>query len=101
MDNFIGKTATHYYFFGSGGELWCDIEPTRYFNEFESFPTMETETILYIKKGVEKLTMIDLADLDKNATVNYFYCQPKGDYITWAAVEKELEEKRLMQEFDN
>jgi hypothetical protein len=95
MDNFIGKTRTHYY---HDQDAWCDIEETFFLDGF--FPRTENQTILYIKKGVENVSLIDLSNIDIGTTVNYFYCQPKGEYKTWKTVEGELELKKFEEQFN-
>jgi hypothetical protein len=56
--------------------------------------------LLYIKKGSQNLTTIGISELESSTTVNYFYCQPSGDYKTWAMIERERYEKSLMDQFD-
>jgi hypothetical protein len=68
--------------------------------DYTNLHTTENETLLYIKKGSQKLTVIAVSDIESNATVNYFYCQPSGEYKTWEMIEKERYEKSLMDQFD-
>jgi hypothetical protein len=93
MDNFIGKTGTGY-----SDDYWCETEGPISLDR--SYSLSENETTLYIKKGIEELTIINVSDLEKNATVNYFYCQPKGAYKTGETVDKENELKKLEAEFN-
>jgi hypothetical protein len=96
MDNFIGKTATTYYY---NRDIWCATEETLFLDG--TFPITENQTILYIKKGVGNVSLIDLSDIGIGTTVNYFYCQPKGIYKTWETVERELELKKFEEQFDS
>lgn len=47
-----------------------------------------------------QLSTIAISEIEKNTTINYFYCQPKGKAKTGAEVEHELYEKSLMDQFD-
>lgn len=101
MDNFVGKTGTEVSFFISiENELWCDIATTTYLYNMGEWRTLENETMLYIKKGFENLTIINVHDVEKSTNVNYFYCQPKGEYKTWVMVEKEIADNKLFEQFD-
>jgi len=98
-DNFVGKTATETrWYYNRDTEYWCSNRIG--LDDYNSMLATENETLLYIKKGFQNLTTIAISDIERNTTVNYFYCQPSGDYRTWEMIERERYEKSLMDQFD-